>query len=63
MLDWSLSEFSRLLLSTHGISHVVGLAAFAVAEMPSSPFIVCVMVLMGIMVHLLRGSHEQNSQF
>jgi zinc/manganese transport system permease protein len=43
-------------------SYVVGLAVSAVADLPSSPVIVWVMVLMGIMVHLLKESHEQNSQ-
>jgi zinc/manganese transport system permease protein len=43
-------------------SYVVGLAVSAVADLPSSPVIVWVMVLIGIMVHLLKESHEQNSQ-
>ena len=43
-------------------SYVVGLAVSAVADLPSSPVIVWVMVVMGIMVHLLKESHEQDSQ-
>ena len=49
-------------LSLAFASYVVGLGVSAIADLPSSPVIVWVMVLIGIIVHLLKENHEQDSQ-
>jgi zinc/manganese transport system permease protein len=59
---WPKQQQLTVGLSMAFASYVVGLGVSAVADLPSSPVIVWVMVLVGIMVHLMKESHGQHSQ-